>query len=747
MGFTRLKQFTIFKPVKVKNVPIQKLFYCLLTFRFNSNLRQNCPRKFEIGLLGKYIKSGLNMFNIVNIDDIIADVNNLGYEFYISTISASEKHIGASCGNLALSVSGDNSLTDGTNDRLLTLIDNKKIGEKQPSPKGDVYIFQTKDKYKIESISLFNPFNVGEEIYWNDITKIRWFFDISCWSGCPCGCKFCVSNSFDKCRKLTSDEMIEQLEFMLSQHPEYDVNSVHEAELSIDRMGEPALNWENVKKFCEYVKEKYPNIRIMISTIGIKNTDYSWISGNMNLMISLHSFNEYRRNKLLPYRNKMTFKELSEIEIGKCYSKADKHDIKITLNLVMLSNLDYDRNVLLKYFGSDKFFIRFTELYKNPCLIENKIVQENGMKLSLKHAYKFSYHERMKMYIDNKNQKNTLSYKIHHLFGYDTDPTNETDNLIAQKDRHFINMKNTCDYTCPNQIEVDFTLNCDNRCSYCYNQKYLGSKIKPQYEKIAYTVLNILAKDQSPKVLSILGGEPLLYIDELLEFVKIIKENTNLKILVTSTLPATCITHWDKFIKILNIIDELHVSAHSYDQRIGDISRNSTSKHDRNKLLRDILNADITAEVSVHLNLAKDIISTRAAVFENYEYYNALSSTTAKKLKYIRFTEIQLDENLPVYKDFEKIMDIKLPAPYSNGCYQNITKLMNGDTPCLLKRTCFLVTRHKTIESFKDILKLLYKVFYRKKREHLVYIVNENGELKYERKLFESQTCAFSIEK
>ena len=203
----------------------------------------------------------------------------------------------------------------------------------------------------------------------------------------------------------------------------------------------------------------------------------------------------------------------------------------------------------------------------------------------------------MKMYTDNKNQKNTLSYKIHHLFGYDTDPTNETDNLIAQKDRHFINMKNTCDYTCLNQIEVDFTLNCDNRCSYCYNQKYLGSKIKPQYEKIAYTVLNILAKDQSPKVLSILGGEPLLYIDELLEFVKIIKENTNLKILVTSTLPATCITHWDKFIKILNIIDELHVSAHSYDQRIGDISRNSTSKHDRNKLLRDILNADITAEV------------------------------------------------------------------------------------------------------------------------------------------------------
>ena len=208
----------------------------------------------------------------------------------------------------------------------------------------------------------------------------------------------------------------------------------------------------------------------------------------------------------------------------------------------------------------------------------------------------------------------------------------------------------------------------------------------------------------------------------------------------------TCVNKWDKFVEILNLIDELHVSAHSYDQELGDISRNSVSKHDRNKLLMDILNTDISAEVAVHLNLAKDIISTRAAVMENYEFYDAMSSSTRKKLKYIRFTEIQLDENAPMFKDFEKIMGIRLPAPYSNGCYQNITKFFGGSTPCILKRTCFLVTKHKTVESLKDLLKIAYKVFFRKKRKHLVYIVNENGDLKYERKLFESQTCAFSVE-
>ena len=682
------------------------------------------------------------------IDDIISDVNNLGYGFYISTISANEKHVGASCGNLALSVSKDkNPKVCGTDvHRLLELTDIRKIGDKQPSPKGDIYIFRTKDGYELESISLFNPFNVGEEIHCEDPKKLRWFFDISCWSGCPCGCKFCVSGNFDKCRKLSFEEMVSQLEYMISMHPEYDVNSVYEAELSIDRMGEPALNWENVRKFCEYVKEKYPNIRILISTIGIKGTDYSWISGNMNLMISLHSLNEYRRNILIPYKNKMSIKELSKIKTGVCYSTAENRSIKITLNMVMLSQADYDRDVLQKYFPPNKFFIRFTELYKNKCMIDNGITQEKNMMLTLKQAYKFSWSERKKMYIKNRKANNTLRYKIHHLFGYDTDPSSEVDDMIAGRNRHFINMKNTCDYTCPNQIEVDFTLNCDNRCPYCYNKKYLGSDIRPQYEKIAYRVLNVLAEDQSPKVLSVLGGEPLLYIDELLEFVKIIRKNTNLKILVTSTLPLTCIKKWDKFIEILNLIDELHISAHSYDKKLGDISRNSVSKHDRNKLLLDILNADISAEVAVHLNLAKDIISTRAAVLENYAFYDAMSNSANKKLKYIRFTEIQLDENLPMFKDFEKIMGISLPAPYSNGCYQNITKLFGGDTPCILKRTCFLVTKHKTIESVKDLIKIAYKVFFRKKRKHLVYIVNENGDLKYERKLFESQICAFSVE-
>lgn len=682
------------------------------------------------------------------IDSIISDINDLGYEFYISTISANEKHVGAACGNLALTVSKSQIPADSIThvSAGLELVDRRVIGEKQPSPKGDVYIFRTADGFELECISLFNPFNVGEEIFWDNPGKIRWFFDISCWSGCPCGCKFCISGKFDKCRKLTFEEMVSQLEFLISSHPEYNVNSVHEAELSIDRMGEPALNWENVRKFCEYVKKKYPNIRILISTIGIKGTDYSWISGNMNLMISLHSFNEYRRDRLIPYKNKMSFKELSEITTGKCYSTADKHGIKITLNLVMLSYADYDRSVLLKYFPQDKFFIRFTELYANKCLEDNGICQEKGMRLTLKHAYKFSQSERKRMYMENRKSKNTLGYAIHHLFGYDTDPTSEVDDMIACRNRRFMNMKNTCDYTCPNQIEVDFTLNCDNRCPYCYNQRFLGSKIRPQYEKIAYTVLNVLAEDQSPKVLSILGGEPLLYIDELLEFVKIIRENTNLKIMVTSTLPVTCVKKWDKFVEILNLIDELHVSAHSYDQELGDISRNSVSKHDRNKLLMDILNTDISAEVAVHLNLAKDIISTRAAVMENYEFYDAMSSSARKKLKYIRFTEIQLDENAPMFKDFEKIMGIRLPAPYSNGCYQNITKFFGGSTPCILKRTCFLVTKHKTVESLKDLLKIAYKVFFRKKRKHLVYIVNENGDLKYERKLFESQTCAFSVE-
>jgi organic radical activating enzyme len=310
-----------------------------------------------------------------------------------------------------------------------------------------------------------------------------------------------------------------------------------------------------------------------------------------------------------------------------------------------------------------------------------------------------------------------------HIFGYDTDILNE---------KSFLFMQNACDSTKPVQIEVDFTLICDNHCPYCYNKKNMESKNGlPNLPKLKEAVLKY-AKEVS--VVTILGGEPLLFPKELLDFVEFIRNNTKLKIILTSAMPNTCNSYKEEFYKILNIVDEFRISAHSYNQEIGDKSRNSKSTYCRNTLIKNILNYNPKCDVAIHLNLAQGIISDRESVLENYYFYDSMSDFSIKKFKYIRFTEIQLKENLPIFKDFDLIMGIKLPPMYSKGCYQNITHLFAAsNTTAIVKRSCFLIAKHRTIESWKDLLKLFILSFIRKSRKHLVYIVDNNGNVSYSR--------------
>lgn len=72
---------------------------------------------------------------------------------------------------------------------------------------------------------------------------------ISCMSGCPVRCKFCATGNMKaQYRRLTAEEMVEQVDFIRNLHPEIDTNSCKEFKINMTRMGEPALNWEEVQK-------------------------------------------------------------------------------------------------------------------------------------------------------------------------------------------------------------------------------------------------------------------------------------------------------------------------------------------------------------------------------------------------------------------------------------------------------------------------------------------------------------------
>lgn len=294
-------------------------------------------------------------------ENIVKQLEKFNYSYCISLATKSEVETSSACGQLKV-------LTESINKRNESPEDKLKLLNKIEYKNGICYCSMLPDGSLIEHTDGFLPAYISdnavnkhsdklEEADAGDRTQ-KWMIGISTMTGCPCGCKMCTASSFkNNMRNLTPDEMWMQVEFALNQHKEIDPLKTKQLKISLVRLGDPGLNLENVKKFCDIVFEKLPNAYIFISTIGIKGNDFSWINGkNITLQFSIHSLNEERRNWLIPFKNKMTFEE-----IGKTRVQTKK---KISLNFMILDEADFDIDVLRKYFDPEFFFIKFTHF--NP---------------------------------------------------------------------------------------------------------------------------------------------------------------------------------------------------------------------------------------------------------------------------------------------------------------------------------------------------------------------------------------------
>jgi 23S rRNA (adenine2503-C2)-methyltransferase len=143
-------------------------------------------------------------------------------------------------------------------------------------------------------------------------------------SGCPCHCEFCATGQLKKCRSLTAEEIVTQVEFVLSKNPDVSFGKSYVSKINYTRMGEPFLNIESVRKAIETIDSKYPNVHHFVSTIGVKGSDLSWIRDNITLQVSLHSLDEAHRHVLIPYKNLMSIEELGQI---RTQSKLKKQSI------------------------------------------------------------------------------------------------------------------------------------------------------------------------------------------------------------------------------------------------------------------------------------------------------------------------------------------------------------------------------------------------------------------------------------
>lgn len=236
-----------------------------------------------------------------------------------------------------------------------------------------MYAFRTEDGFLIETTDTFLPFytqdslNRKHNLLDNDNLgdrSERWMIGVSVMSGCPVRCKFCATGQMKTWRNLTAEEIIEQIEFVIHSRPE-DFVKAKEHKINYTRMGEPFLNIESVKGAIRVIDSMYPGTHHYVSTIGIKDSDYSWVTGNITLQVSLHSLDEKKRNWLIPYNNKLSISELGKIRTNSFR--------KTTLNMTLVDETDFNIDSLKEHFDKDYFFIKLSPINTNAVSDKNDL--------------------------------------------------------------------------------------------------------------------------------------------------------------------------------------------------------------------------------------------------------------------------------------------------------------------------------------------------------------------------------------
>ena len=245
-----------------------------------------------------------------------------------------------------------------------------KVKNKKSFKNGTVYCLELNDGMLIETTDTFLPYYtkdaIGRKQNFLDNSNLgdrseRWMIGVSTMSGCPVHCKFCATGNMKKWRNLTADEIVEQVMFVVH-NTGFDPQQSKEFKINYTRMGEPFLNIESVKEAINRISGLYHNTHHYVSTIGVKGSDFSFVKGNVTLQISLHSFDDKKRNWLIPYRKKMSIEELGKIRT--------KSNLKTTINLTLIDESDFDADKLKQYFDKENFFVKLSPI--NPNNISEK---------------------------------------------------------------------------------------------------------------------------------------------------------------------------------------------------------------------------------------------------------------------------------------------------------------------------------------------------------------------------------------
>ncbi len=143
------------------------------------------------------------------------------------------------------------------------------------------------DLNKLLEVKTEDDFTVESVFYRGDTLCI------SSQVGCPIKCTFCASGTDGLKRNLSFEEIINQYE--LAKNEGFEIRNI-----AFAGIGEPLLNWENVKKAFFYFKDKGLKVSFYTTGFPIKNFRELLSLNHNGITVSIHAVFEEKRKKLIP---------------------------------------------------------------------------------------------------------------------------------------------------------------------------------------------------------------------------------------------------------------------------------------------------------------------------------------------------------------------------------------------------------------------------------------------------------------
>lgn len=282
---------------------------------------------------------------------------------------------------------------------------------------------------------------------------------------------------------------------------------------------------------------------------------------------------------------------------------------------------------------------------------------------------------------------------------------------------------NTCDHPAESsELMVHLTKLCPNNCIFCIDKVNEGvDTTKPNTNTIIETI--DLYKNRV-KSITISGGEPFVFIDDLERIVNHIKESSDLKIGIVTSVPNICFEKKEQFFRILDSCDNIQISLQHYSNILSDRIRNSKSNFDRHKFYNEITNK-YGDKVTGSLNIIKPYFKTKYDIVSNVCQFNQLGFKNIKICEMFDYDKL--------YIDIPEMLGIKMNSPFAWGCKTEYNKtydwVYNGkpfDGHLYIKRTCFLRTRMQEANIW-DFIKMCTRWIFA--RKYFFGVIHENGEI------------------